>query len=45
MKVLKTFYCIKTNKKYFKGDDYKGSRKDLVGYLEQPKKRKNKSKK
>ena len=42
MKVVKTFYCIKTKKKYFKGDDYKGSRKDLVDYLEPKKKSKSK---
>lgn len=34
MKVIKTFFCSKELKKYFKGDVYNGKRKDLKGYLE-----------
>jgi len=34
MKVIKTFFCSKELKKYFKGDEYNGKRKDLKGYLE-----------
>ena len=34
MKVVKTFFCIQTKKKYFPGDEYKGKRKDLGHLLE-----------
>jgi len=43
MKVLKTFYSLSEDKKYFKGDEYTGKRKDLKGLVEYPKaKRKSK---
>ena len=38
MKVTKDFYCRKENKKYLKGDTYKGKRKDLGDYLTKPEK-------
>lgn len=41
-KVTQPFHCIQTNKKYNVGDDYKGNRKDLGGFLEKPKKSKSK---
>ena len=34
MKVIKAFYCIKTKTNYNKGDEYKGSRKDVNSFLE-----------
>lgn len=34
MKVLKTFYCIQEGRSYYKGDEYKGKRTDLLDYLE-----------
>jgi len=37
MKVLKDFFCIQEKVTYKKGDDYKGKRTDLKGYLNQPK--------
>lgn len=37
MKVLKNFFCIKTQTRYNKGDEYKGKRKDLGNLVEKPK--------
>ena len=45
MKVKVNFYCIESRKRYFKGDDYDGSRKDLSHVLEAPKKKKKQTKK
>ena len=36
MKVLKGFYCVKSKVSYKKGDEYKGSRKDIDSYLDIP---------
>ena len=44
MKVLKNFYCINSKKSYKDGEDYKGDRKDLAGFVEVAKK-KSKAKK
>lgn len=40
MKVIKRFYCTKTNKKYDIGDEYEGTRKDIVHLLESKKRNK-----
>ena len=36
MKVLKGFYCVKSKVSYKKGDEYKGSRKDIDSFLDIP---------
>ena len=42
MKVIKGFYCIQDKKTYYIGEEYKGKRKDLKGYVNYPQKRKSK---
>ena len=42
MEVLKDFYCIQDKKTYKLGEQYKGKRKDLKGYVNYPKAKQNK---
>lgn len=45
MKVLKEFFCIQSKQPYKVGDDYKGNRKDLKGFVEYKQVKKVKPKK